>query len=339
VLLTGLLVGGLLLCLAFAGSVAADEVLFLNGDRLSGKIVEMTAGKLTIRTEVMGVVSVDLDKIKTFSTVEPIALRVGKATVRSTVTSGADGTVQVVTTPGGAPQTIALKQVSGITQLPVRWTGALTVDAQVRRGNTETTDVGAHVDVTRRSEHDRVTLEAGYFYGNKADKDGGTSTTTDHAFGFAKYDYFVSEKLYLFGAVRAERDRVADLDLRVTPSLGLGYQWYETPTFHLSSELGLAWVYEDFRNDGDNEHFAARIAYHVSWKPHALVTLFHNLEYLPALDHPFDDYNLNVDAGLRATIVGRLFAEAKIEFRYDSVRAPGSDPEDIRYSLGIGWSF
>ena len=53
----------------------------------------------------------------------------------------------------------------------------------------------------------------------------------------------------------------------------------------------------------------------------------------------FGDYNLNVDAGVRATIYEGLFAEAKVELRYDSTPAPGAKKEDVRYLLGVGWSF
>ena len=61
----------------------ADEVLFLNGDRLSGKILRATGGKLTIKTEGAGDVTVDLSKVKTFSTDEPVRVgRVGAEEVR-----------------------------------------------------------------------------------------------------------------------------------------------------------------------------------------------------------------------------------------------------------------
>jgi hypothetical protein len=54
----------------------ADEVLFLNGDRLTGKILSATGGKLTIKTDGAGDVTVDMSKVKTFSTDEPV--RVGR---------------------------------------------------------------------------------------------------------------------------------------------------------------------------------------------------------------------------------------------------------------------
>lgn len=64
------------LLLAPAGPVAGDEVQFLNGDRLTGKIVTATGGKLTIKTEAAGDVVVDLTKVKTFSTDQPVQVGV-----------------------------------------------------------------------------------------------------------------------------------------------------------------------------------------------------------------------------------------------------------------------
>ena len=47
------------LCLG-AGAATADEVTFLNGDRLTGKIVSAAKGRLTIRTEAAGNVTIDI---------------------------------------------------------------------------------------------------------------------------------------------------------------------------------------------------------------------------------------------------------------------------------------
>ena len=44
-------------------------------------------------------------------------------------------------------------------------------------------------------------------------------------------------------------------------------------------------------------------------------------------------------AGLRATIIQNFFAEFKFEFRYDSTPAIGARKEDLRYLVGVGWSF
>lgn len=74
---------------------SADEVLFNNGDRLTGKVVSVEGGKLKIKTTVAGEVTVDLANVKTFSTDEPIELLVDGKTLRAKVSKGADGTVQL----------------------------------------------------------------------------------------------------------------------------------------------------------------------------------------------------------------------------------------------------
>ena len=226
--------------------------------------------------------------MKTFSTDEPIVLKSGDTTLRSKVTPGADGTVQVVPVEGGPPQVIALKDVAQINPPPVKWTGGLIANALVTRGNSETDNIGATFNAVRRSENDRITLGAGYYYGRQEDEDtGDKETTIDNWFVLGKYDYFLTKKLYVYGAFRAERDQIADLDLRLTAGLGLGYQWFETPYLNLFTEAGLAWVYEDYE-DQDSENHCSRRGSPITWTGSRtrMLTLFHNLEWLPAFYAP-----------------------------------------------------
>ncbi|MGH7305890.1 MAG: DUF481 domain-containing protein [Candidatus Rokuibacteriota bacterium] len=330
----------LTVALALAGRAAADEILFLNGDRLTGKIVGADGGKLTIKTESAGDVTVDLAKIKTFSTDEPIVIKTGDTTLSSKVTGGADGTVQVVPVAGGAPQVIALKDLAKINPPPVKWTGSFVANAMITTGNSETENFGVSLNAVRRSEIDRITLGGAYYYGRQEDKDtGAKETTIDNWYVLGKYDYFLTKHFYLYGSVRVEQDKIADLDLRLTLAGGAGYQWFETPTFNLFTETGLAWVYEDYQGGDKDDYLAARFAYHVDWTPHKVLKLFHNLEWLPDVTDWFGNYNLNVDAGLRATIYEGLFAEAKIELRRDNTPAPGAKKDDVRYLFGVGWAF
>ena len=78
-----LLVCALSVSLLLPGRAMADEILFLNGDRLTGKITKAEGGKLTIKTDTAGEVTVDLAKVKTFSTDEPIVIQSGDSFVSS----------------------------------------------------------------------------------------------------------------------------------------------------------------------------------------------------------------------------------------------------------------
>jgi putative salt-induced outer membrane protein YdiY len=299
-----LLVSVLALSLVLVARAGADEIQFLNGDRLTGKILSAEGGKLVIKTETVGDITVDLSKVKTISTDEPIVVKVGDSTFKSKQEPGEDGTVQVVPVEGGAPQALALKDLTQLNPTPVKWTGFITVNALVARGNSESENLGASANAVRRSEIDRMTFGAGYYYGRQKNKTtGDNETNVNNWFVLGKCAFFLTKHFYLYAAARAERDRIADLDLRLIAGGGIGYQWFETPTFNLNTEAGLAWVYENFTHEPSEDHLAARLAYHVDWTPHNLLKLFHSLEYLPRVTELFVDYNMNLDARFRATVI------------------------------------
>ena len=328
---------------AFAAACAvvrADEVVFNNGDRLSGKIVSADGGKLVIETTVAGKVTVDLSNVKTFSTDGPVELRLKDgSTIKDSIAAGeADGQVATKGSGDVAAQPLPIANIAKINPQE-KWTGSIVAGALITRGNSDTDNVNISIDAVRRREGDRMTASAGYLYGRQEDPGtGDDSTTVDNWFLLGKYDYFLNEKLYLYGLGRIERDRIADLDLRVSPSVGVGYQWIERPDFNFSTEAGLGWVYEDFETGDSEDHFAARFAYHVDKQLNDKVSVFHNFEYLPSLED-ISDFNLNTDAGIKASMTDRMFTQFKIEWKYDSEPAPGAEENDLRYILGVGWQF
>jgi putative salt-induced outer membrane protein YdiY len=332
---------GLALLATCVGGVRADEILFNNGDRLTGKILSAEGGKLKIKTDVAGEVTVDIKGVKTFTADEPVTLhlkdgnvlkdKVAPATTQNAVQTAGSGAV--------AAQDVELTLVEKINPPPVRWTGSLVAGAIISSGNTESQAYNVSFDAVRRADDDRITVGAGYFFGQQTDPDTGLeSTTTDNWFVQGKYDYFFSKRWYGYANARVERDRIAALDLRFTPGVGIGYQWVERADFNFNTEAGLTWVYEDYETGESDSHFAARFAYHVDKRLNDKVRLFHNLEFLPSVED-VEDFNVNTDAGVRATLTDNMFGEAKLEWKYDSTPAPGAEKNDLRWVLGVGWTF
>jgi putative salt-induced outer membrane protein YdiY len=327
--------------LAAACTVArADEVVFNNGDKLTGKIVSADGAKLVIETTVAGKVTVDLSNVKTFSTDGPVELRLKDgSTLKDSIGPGeADGAVATKGSGNVAAQPLPIANIAKINPQE-NWTGSIVAGALITRGNSNTDNVNVSIDAVRRREDDRMTASAAYLYGKQEDPStGDDSTTVDNWFLLGKYDYFLSEKTYLYALGRVERDRIANLDLRVSPSVGVGYQWIERPDFNFSTEAGVGWVYEDYETGDSEDHFAGRLAYHVDKKLNDKVSVFHNLEYLPSLED-IEDFNLNTDLGIKASMTERMFTQFKVEWKYDAEPAPGAEKNDLRYILGVGWDF
>jgi len=97
--------------LMVAGRTAADEVVFLNGDRLTGKIVIVADGELVLATETAGRVTIKLGKVKTFSSDGPLKIRLkDKAPVDSKVTAGPPGKVKT----DAWPEPVPIKEITAI---------------------------------------------------------------------------------------------------------------------------------------------------------------------------------------------------------------------------------
>lgn len=322
--------------LALAIPTNADEVLFNNGDKLTGTVLSSDGGKLKIKSAVAGEISVDLKDVKSFSTDQPVQMRLkDKSIVHGNLAPATQP--QTVVADG---RTIGFDDIKRINTRQ-EWTGSILANGSLARGNTHTEDLGIAANATLRRDDewhdDRFNLGTAYNYGNQT-VNGVHSTSADNWFAQAKYDKFITDKLYAYALIRYDHDRLAFLNYRLAPGIGLGYQWIESPAFNFSTEAGVSYVYEDYSNDGQQDRVALRLAYHIDKKLNESVSIFHNLEWLPAFNDP-SDYNLNSDAGIKAKLTGSLFSEFKVVYQRDSTPAPGAEKNDIRFLLGVGWQF
>ena len=316
-----------------------DEVVFRNGDRVTGKLDGLDGSKLSIDNTVGGKITVDLKDVRTFSSDNAIdvVLKDGSI-VHAKVDGGPDGQITLTPAAGGG-RNVPLTDLKKVAPPPVVWTGSLVIGGLIARGNTNTDQLNAAFDLTRRTDQDKIIVDAGYIYGREHVKGlSGKHETADDLFGSFEYDYYFAPKVYAYGKIRAEHDVIAGLDLRLTPNVGLGYQWIESAPLSFSTEAGVGLIYRKYAHDGDDTSPNARLAYHLAGKFNDKVSYFHNFEYLPGFDS-IGDYFFDTDAGVRTTITKKMFTEVKVQYQYDSRPAPGKGRSDVRYILGVGWNF
>jgi hypothetical protein len=97
-------------------------------------------------------------------------------------------------------------------------------------------------------------------------------------------------------------------------------------------------VYENYEDRASDENISLRVAYHVDRKVRDGLVVFHNLAIFPSVE-TVSDYYFLTDAGVRADLTDNFFTELKVELKYDATPAPGASRNDLRYILGVGWSF
>lgn len=350
------------LALAVTGGVArAGDVIFKNGDRLTGEVTDLGGGKLKIKTKVAGEITVDLKDVATFTTDKPVELKLKDGSIVGVQAgpSSRPGTIVAVPTTQPVPSNSATPPVpvepgrelaidsfdSILSPPPVqKWTGNIKAGATYARGNTDTDEYHLGFEAMRRYDEDRLTFAGQYNLADqKLSSAEGRQISTDNWLATGKYDHFVTKKLYEYANLRLEHDRIADLYLRAQPGVGLGYQWIETPRANFSTEAGLGYTIAEYDAHGDEDsrtdtYVNARLAYHYDRVLRENVKFVHNVEYLPSLED-VEKFNVNADAGIRVTLTEKLFTEFKAEWRYDSQPAEGVHRSDFRYILSLGWEF
>ena len=334
-----------LLCAMLSGiPLQADQVFLKNGDRLSGTISHLTDGTLTLKSDLVGEITIPLANIQTFASESPVEIYLKDGTVLNQAVRVAEGN-QFAIEDGETlrAQTFNVEDVVSVNppaKPKPKWTGSVSGAWASTHGNTKTETISASVNMSKRTEKDRTTVSADYGKGKQEDKDTGEDETIEDWWrAKGKYDYFFSKKFFAFIDGRYEKDSIAELDRRVTVGIGGGYQWIESDDMSFSTEAGAASLYEKFDNQTDsNSELSMQAGYNFDKKITEGMKFVHDLTYYPAFDR-FSDYYLTTTAEVRAALVKNMFANFKVIFNYDTTPAIGQGSTDVKYLFGIGLTF
>ena len=325
-------------------SIQADEILFPNGDRLTGKIDHLLEGKMVFNSDVIGKVTIELSKIKTFSTDAPVAVHLKDETVLlQKIVNAEPGKFAIEGAGTVKAQDFELASISSINPPPKpepKWTGNLSAGITSTHGNTKSESVSGSFNMSKRAHNDRTQVSMDYAKTKQEDKvTGDKEITEDWWRSKGKYDYFFTKKLYGFVDGRYEKDAIAELDRRMIIGGGGGYQWVETEDLKFSTEFGMASLYEKFDNQTDsNSEVSIQAGYNLDKTLMKNVKFIHDLTYYPSTEK-YSDYYLTSTGEIRAHFTSTMFTTFKVIFNFDSTPAIGSGKTDTKYLFGIGYDF
>lgn len=348
------------LLLTTAAPVAADEpagppepmtdeydwMQFNNGEWLKGEIVDLQDDGLVFESDELDELQLDWDDVAVLysSKLNTVTFR-DKTSVEGTVEIKGDE-VRITTEDGVV--TASREEVRSI--IPGRqtelnyWSGKLSVGATVRRGNVDQTDLSGSVNVQRRDAWSRLTLEyAGAF--SKVDGE----TTADNHRALANYDIYATDRLFV-RPIRFVyyRDRFQNIDYRLTPSGGLGYDVIDKDGLTWTVGAGAGWEYTKFDEaapgePAETDFFVLLASTRAEWEATSKVDF--GLEYditIPA--EQTNAFNFRAVAYTEVDLGNDLDLDVKLIWDRVNDPAPladGSTPDedDLRVYVGIGWSF
>lgn len=235
------------------GRACADEVLLTNGDRLTGTIVEMQDRILTLQTTYGGQIKIAWGAVEKLTSVTPITLKVpgnSHGLFFDFLIGGYDF-IEVNALSANNP--VPLSDVKGINIGYIQYQGNFTLGGNNTSGNTDTKAVNGAARLAVRADRNRFALEARYNYG-KADG----RVTAQNSMAQAKYDYFISKRVFVEAFELWEKDKFQDLEIRNTLGASIGYQIFDTGHTNLSGSTGMGYIYEDYTNVPQTQTVSAK---------------------------------------------------------------------------------
>jgi putative salt-induced outer membrane protein YdiY len=318
-----------------------DEVLMVNGDRLTGKIIQVNQDTVLLKTPYAGVIAI------THSQVE--SLRRAPAQARSNAVELSDAA------PGAAADESELNEqqrTAAQTADPSSLTahaesgeasaftpgsefhGRVNFALSSERGNTDKNEVDFDYEVGYRQGWHHFE-SSGAFEVDTNDDD----KTTDKWSTNNRYSRHFPSRWYGGVWLGLKHDRFADLRLRTLAGPVLGYLAFESEALNLSVEAGPMALQDDFYGQSDQDWLGpAWFLNYDQFVWQGRLQPYHRQFGYVALDgknkHLWQSWT-----GLRVPLAGGFIGSIEFEYDYDSDPAIKTQSTDttLRLKLGYEW--
>ncbi len=344
-----------MLLLSFAPiGVLADVVTLTNGDRVTGQIVNTDGGKITVKTEFMGDVSIDRKGVTSIETDEPLNITTasGAKIVGTIETSGDELRVKK---EDDTAVTLAISDFQAIRDDAAQaawereqerqtnpgwldfWRGAIDFGWAGATGNASTSTISTGAEVIRQTGFDKITLSFAQIYSTQSTTEP-SGATANRISGKAGYDRDISEKMFLHGTTAFDFDEFQNLDLRAVLGGGLGYHIIRGNTHNWDFEGGANWNREAFSTGETRNSFEVNFGENSDHRINSRVKLYQAFSLFPNISNR-GEYRFNFEGGADFKISSAFSFTAGVSSRFLSNPLPGNKKSDIIFTAGIKYSF
>jgi len=268
--------------IAFSSSAIADVLKISDGSRLSGKIIKVEDGTISLKTTYAGTIKVKQSEVLSFETEEPVSANLkGGKTVTGAVESKGD---KVRIGKKDSHGLVNLSQILSLKPDPGKdpkkdWIFSAGFDLLGKQGNTEEMSLGANALVARKGPKDELKFTAEF-----EDREKNSEKTADRIAGGASYEYFFKDSLGWYLRSELESDDITSVNLRSTTGAGASYRLLnrDEQTLVVRSGLGYRFIdYETMKNDESSLTLDLGLTH--NYKYNDMVSIANQLSYVPGI--------------------------------------------------------
>jgi hypothetical protein len=333
----------ILVVLSFSASMCiADEVMFLNGDRLTGKLKNINNANVSFKPELMGRITFDISKVKSITTDKPVKINFADATsITTKAITFEEGKVLITGLETGGVLNVPPEDVFSVRKpgggRAANWTGEISGGFTKTDNDESTMTYSTILRLQRRSPKHRLRMRGVVFLEEEKNSETRKRETTEENYtADVRYDYFFTKKYFWGNSVNYKRDIINNLDYRVITGSGLGYQWLDTATQDLDTIVGFAYTWEQYTEE-KNSYLSYLFGVNFDLKLWDRVTANLDASITPKVDDP-SDYLARGFGGIKLYATDEFFINFSTIFEYNS-EVKTADSTDTRFILGFGWDF
>ncbi|MFZ2649082.1 MAG: DUF481 domain-containing protein [Burkholderiaceae bacterium] len=226
-----------------------------------------------------------------------------------------------------------------------QWRGSGGASLAVSSGNTRSNALLLSAEASRASTADKISLSGTANYA-KSTNAGVDQTTANKWGGALQYDYNLTTRIYTFGKLGLEGDRIVDLSLRSSLAGGLGYHLIDTPQTTLDVFGGAAYTTDKYRvvktiGDATDTRFARASLLFGEESTHELtstVSAKQRLDVFPGLSGD-KAVLMKFNAGLSVAMSSTLNLTVGLVDNYNSKPPAGQKKNDVGLFTGVNMKF
>ncbi len=204
---------------------------------------------------------------------------------------------------------------------------------------TETNAFAVGMEFERKKQPTELFLGAYYRYATTQTQGEERIKNEDRLFGRGRLDYTISDRLFTFGAVSAERDEIQQIRFRTDPNVGLGYRFVKRENLIISGRTGPGYVYQKYFDGQTNDYFTILFGGDLDAKLPYGSKLRIRVEYLPAVDDWTDNYLVRGGLDFTVPIIGWLDFKFTVLDLYNSQPPPGTMKNSFTTTAGLSFRF
>lgn len=315
-----------------------DTIKLKNGDNLSGKIKLVDSNKVLIETEYAGIITINSDKVATFSINEPVKIKNGlfsASQYADTIVSAGESEIKLVKgndskiIPINNDLTIIKNTSSSLTPNDLIINGDLNAGAYYNKGSSKSEQYNLNGNITAKHDLWRHGLRAALFR-SKDDEQ------TSNYYYTAQYevDRFFTPSFFWQGNVQYKHDWIEDIKTKTSFGTGPGWQVWEDELSALSLTGLVSYQRIDYRDGNDSTHPLGSVKWNYYQFFAGKSLKFFTVGEIGRSFNNDVDLDLSATAGLAYWLTDWLSVNTSLT-RSKSTTHDG-DSSNTNYNIGVG---